>query len=121
MTESKALENLKYAHACDVALDLSSQDVHELWAEIETRDKRVAELEAEVAELKPYRDGYDPEEVFPPENEWVWLRDFDDYIQPVQYSRKTEWYWNYDGVWMPDDDDIRRWYPIGKLPEEREE
>ena len=46
MTDTSALENLKYAHAIDVSLDLSSQEVHELWAEIETRDKRVAELEA---------------------------------------------------------------------------
>ena len=79
--------------------------------------KRIAELEALVDELKPYRDGYDPEEVFPPEGEWVWLRDCDDNIEPVQYSHKTEWYWNYEGCWMPDNGDIRRWYPIGKLPE----
>lgn len=78
---------------------------------------RIAELEALVDELKPYRDGYDPEEVFPPEDEWVWLRDCDDNIEPVQYSHKTEWYWNYEGCWMPDNGDIRRWYPIGKLPE----
>ena len=81
---------------------------------------RIAELEAMVDELKPYRDGYDPEEVFPPEDEWVWLRDCDDNIEPVQYSHKTEWYWNYEGCWMPDDGDIRRWYPIGKLPEVQE-
>ena len=78
---------------------------------------RIAELEALVDELKPYRDGYDPEEVFPPEGEWVWLRDCDDNIEPVQYSHKTEWYWNYEGCWMPDNGDIRRWYPIGNLPE----
>jgi|SRR5690606_8113491 len=82
--------------------------------------KRIAELEAMVDELKPYRDGYDPEEVFPPEGEWVWLRDCDDNIEPVQYSHKTEWYWNYEGSWMPDDGDIVRWYPIGKLPEVQE-
>src|SRR5690606_27939346 len=81
---------------------------------------RIAELEALVDELKPYRDGYDPEEVFPPEGEWVWLRDCDDNIEPVQYSHKTEWYWNYEGSWMPDDGDIVRWYPIGKLPEVQE-
>ena len=81
---------------------------------------RIAELEALVDELKPYRDGYDPEEVFPPEGEWVWLRDCDDNIEPVQYSHKTEWYWNYEGYWMPDNGDIRRWYPIGKLPEVQE-
>lgn len=52
MTDTSALENLKYAHAIDVPLDLSSQDVHELWGEIETRDKRVAELEAERLELR---------------------------------------------------------------------
>lgn len=46
MTDTTALENLKYAHACDVALDLSSQEVHELWADIEAKEKRVAELEA---------------------------------------------------------------------------
>ena len=52
MTDTSALENLKYAHAIDVSLDLSSQAVHELWEEIETRDKRVAELEAERLELR---------------------------------------------------------------------
>lgn len=83
-------------------------------------EARIAELEAEVEELKPYRDGYDPEEVFPPEGEWVWLRDCDDNIEPVQYSHKTDWYWNYEGCWMPDNGDIRRWYPIGKLPEVQE-
>lgn len=44
MTDTSALENLKYAHACDVALDLSSQDVHELWADIEARGRHIAEL-----------------------------------------------------------------------------
>lgn len=48
MTDTSALENLKYAHAIDVPLDLSSQEVHELWADIEARDKRIAELEAEL-------------------------------------------------------------------------
>ena len=81
---------------------------------------RIAELEALVDELKPYRDGYDPEEVFPPEGEWVWLRDCDDNIEPVQYDQETEWYWNYEGYWRPDNGDIRRWYPIGKLPEVQE-
>ena len=85
---------------------------------------RIAELEAEVTELKPYRDGYDPEEVFPPEGEWVWLRDCDDDIEPVQYDHKAEIYWNYgmnaDGVeftyWERNNGDLRRWYPISPLP-----
>ena len=85
--------------------------------ELDMLRNRIAELEALVDELKPYRDGYDPEEGFPPEGEWVWLRDCDDNIEPVQYSHKTEWYWNYEGCWRPDNGDIRRWYPIGKLPE----
>lgn len=88
--------------------------------QVDKLNARIAELEAMVDELKPYRDGYDPEEVFPPEGEWVWLRDCDDNIEPVQYSHKTEWYWNYEGCWMPDNGDIRRWYPIGKLPEVQE-
>jgi hypothetical protein len=82
--------------------------------------KRIAELEALVDELKPYRDGYDPEKDFPPEGEWVWLRDCDDNIEPVQYDPKSGWYWNYEGNWTPDNGDIRRWYPIGKLPEVQE-
>ena len=81
---------------------------------IETAQRELREY---VEGLEAYRDGYDPEEVFPPEGEWVWLRDCDDNIEPVQYSHKTEWYWNYEGYWMPDDGDIRRWYPIGTLPE----
>ena len=88
--------------------------------QLSTATARIAELEALVDELKPYRDGYDPEKVFPPEGEWVWLRDCDDNIEPVQYDQETEWYWNYEGYWMPDDGDIRRWYPIGKLPEVQE-
>ena len=84
----------------------------------------IAELEALVEELKPYRDGYDPEEVFPPEGEWVWLRDCDDNIEPVQYDHKAEIYWNYgmnaDGVeftyWERNNGDLRRWYPISPLP-----
>jgi hypothetical protein len=81
---------------------------------------RIAELEALVDELKPYRDGYDPEKDFPPEGEWVWLRDCDDDIEPVQYDPKSGWYWNYEGNWMPDNGDIRRWYPVGTLPEVQE-
>jgi len=50
--ESTVLNNLRTAHYGDWGLDLSSQEVHELWAEIETRDKRVAELEAERLELR---------------------------------------------------------------------
>ena len=94
-----------------------AEDAAELLSLITGFESRIAELEAMVDELKPYRDGYDPEEVFPPEDEWVWLRDCDDNIEPVQYSHKTEWYWNYEGCWMPDNGDIRRWYPIGKFPE----
>ena len=82
--------------------------------------KRIAELEALVDELKPYRDGYDPEKDFPPEGEWVWLRDCDDNIEPVQYDPKSGWYWNYEGNWTPDNGDIRRWYPVGTLPEVQE-
>lgn len=106
--------NLNYCDNC------SAESNVEHWNNRPIEDAlnaRIAELEALVDELKPYRDGYDPEEVFPPEDEWVWLRDCDDNIEPVQYSHKTEWYWNYEGCWMPDNGDIRRWYPIGKLPE----
>lgn len=46
MTDTSALENLKYAHACDVALDITSQEVHELWADIEAMKKRLAYLES---------------------------------------------------------------------------
>jgi len=88
---------------------------------------RNSELEAEIAELKPYRDGYDPEKAFPPAGEWVWLRDCDDQIEPVQYDYKAGFYWNYGTnpdsepfwYWEPDNGDLVRWYPIGKLPEER--
>jgi len=84
---------------------------------------RIAELEAEVAELKPYRDGYDPEKVFPPEGEWVWLRDCDDNVEIVQYNQWSEAYWNYEphGLWFRYNGDIVRWYPIGPLPELPEE
>ena len=103
-------------------------DYKRLLLENRNLKERVAELESEVAELKPYRDGYDPKKVFPPEAEWVWMRDCDDNIEPVQYNHIAEIYWNYmpgdcDELycyWHPNDDDIRRWYPIGKLPEERE-
>ena len=51
VSETTALENLKYAHAYDVALDLPSQDVHELWAEVEARDKCIAELKEYIGQL----------------------------------------------------------------------
>lgn len=51
MTDSTALNNLRTAHYGDWGLVLTSQDVHELWAEIETRDKRIAELESLVERL----------------------------------------------------------------------
>ena len=113
------IEGEEYRELVILRMRLSNK-VESLAEELEAANARIAELEALVDELKPYRDGYDPEEVFPPEGEWVWLRDCDDNIEPVQYSHKTEWYWNYEGCWMPDDGDIRRWYPIGKLPEVQE-
>lgn len=51
VSETTALENLKYAHAIDVPLDLSSQEVHELWAEIE----RLFVLEKTIAELVAFK------------------------------------------------------------------
>lgn len=96
------------------------EDYKRLLFENNSLTARIAELEGLVDELKPYRDGYDPEEDFPPEGEWVWLRDCDDDIEPVQYDPKSGWYWNYEGNWMPDNGDIRRWYPIGTLPEVQE-
>lgn len=48
MTDQTVLTNLRTAHYGDWGLDLTSQEVHELWADIEARDKRVAELEAEL-------------------------------------------------------------------------
>jgi hypothetical protein len=83
-------------------------------------------LKAHIEELEAYRYGYDPENEFPPEGEWVWLRDCDDNIEPVQYDRKMEWYWNYGynaknfTTWDRLNGDIRRWYPIEKLPEVQE-
>ena len=110
-------DGIKYLSAENRVL---TRKVRELESENDALQARAEKAEAMVDELKPYRDGYDPEEVFPPEGEWVWLRDCDDNIEPVQYSHKTEWYWNYEGCWMPDNGDIRRWYPIGKLPEVQE-
>ena len=54
MNDTSALENLKYAHACDFALGLSSQEVHELWAEIDAQSKRIAELEAKLKVATQY-------------------------------------------------------------------
>lgn len=110
------IEGEEYRELVILRMRLSAR-VDSLAEELKAATARIAELETLVDELKPYRDGYDPDEVFPPEGEWVWLRDCDDNIEPVQYSHKTEWYWNYEGFWMPDNGDIRRWYPIGKLPE----
>ena len=110
-------DGIKYLSAENRVL---TRKVRELESENDALQARAEKAEAMVDELKPYRDGYDPEEVFPPEGEWVWLRDCDDNIEPVQYSHKTKWYWNYAGCWMPDNGDIRRWYPIGKLPEVQE-
>ena len=48
-----------------------AEDAAELLSLIETNEARIAELEAEVTELKPYRDGYDAYEDFPEEGENV--------------------------------------------------
>jgi len=96
-------------------------------AELERQEleARVAELEAENAALKEYRDGHDPKVDFPPEGVWVNMRDCDDNFSPMQYDHNIGWYWNYavnyDGdsfsYWYPDDTDLVRWYPIPPLPE----
>lgn len=44
--ESTVLNNLRTAHIGDWGLDLSSQEVHELWAEIWIMKKRLAYLES---------------------------------------------------------------------------
>jgi hypothetical protein len=113
--------NLNYCDKCSAEANIEHWNTRPIE---DALNKRIAELEAEVTELKPYRDGYDPEEVFPPEGEWVWLRDCDDDIEPVQYDHKAEIYWNYgmnaDGVeftyWERNNGDLRRWYPISPLP-----
>lgn len=48
-----------------------AEDAAELLSLIETNEARIAELEAEVTELKPYRYGYDAYEDFPEEGENV--------------------------------------------------
>jgi len=49
--ESTVLNNLRTAHYGDWGLDLTSQEVHELWAEIE----RLFVLEKTIAELVAFK------------------------------------------------------------------
>lgn len=126
MDSEKFKKALRMAVNVGCGFEGDAEDAASLLSLIETNEARIDELEAEVAELKPYRDGYDPENEFPPEGEWVLLRDCDDQFEPVQYDRKMEWYWNYGSdeidiaTWDRFNGDLRRWYPIGKLPEVQE-
>ena len=48
-----------------------AEDAAELLSLIETNEARIAELEAEVTELKPYLDGYDADKQLPEEGKVV--------------------------------------------------
>lgn len=134
--EYKASDNASSIHAIISVLDVNdetqgfSDNMYDTALELAHKLRtRVTELEAAVKELMPYRDGYDATKVFPPKGQWVWLRDCDDNIEPVQYDHKAGFYWNYstntDGepfcYWENNNVDIRRWYPMPDLPEEVQE
>ena len=81
----------------------------------------IATLEAEVAALKPYRDGYDPKIDKPDEGIWVLMRDCDDNFFDVTYDPELGWYFNDNGDgtinWYESDFDFVCWYPQRPLPE----
>lgn len=74
----------------------------------------IAELEAEVEELKPYRDGYDPEEDFPPEGENV-IATHNNWLFLAQ-RRNGKWYDSL-GAQAEIRGGVDRWW---KLPEVQE-
>lgn len=76
----------------------------------------IAELEAELAELKPYRYGYDPAKKLPDEGSVVLA-----YVPPesivLVHRRKGKW-WTFTGIQIDVDWDIKRWWNIPKFPED---
>ena len=103
MTDQTVLTNLRTAHYGDWGLDLTSQEVHELLAEIETRDKRVAELEAEQAR-------------------WVMVSErlpelYDKVLVYCEHGYTTEvTILNYEAGLFPFDN-VTHWMPLPKPPE----
>jgi len=77
-------------------------------------NKRIAELEAEVAELKPYRDGYDGYDDYPEEGETVIAR-LRNWVFLAQHRGD---YW-YDALGYKEKirGEVERWW---KLPEVQE-
>ena len=60
--------NLNYCDSCSAEANIEHWNTRPIE---DALNKRIAELEAEIDELKPYRDGYDAYEDFPEEGENV--------------------------------------------------
>ena len=81
-------------------------------------EARIAELEAENAELRPYRDGYDFGKVKPPVGEIVLVQDCDrNFFSARKPHADCSFYesWNaekYEWQYVDGDEDWMRWYPV---------
>jgi len=87
------------------------------------QERRIASLEAEVAALKPYRDGYDFEKSSPPVGKIVLVQDCDsNFFSAKKPFDDCSFYlsWNVEeNGWdfASGDGDWVRWYPEPPMPE----
>ena len=81
-------------------------------AQIIALQARIAELEAEVEELKPYKYGYSTRKK-PKPHEWV-IVDYKEHLYFGYYDDDKRWVTQYrDNI----REGVRRWYPLPVLPE----
>ena len=105
--DNRFVKALKIAKTCCVGFEGTTEDAGELLAYISA-------LEAEVAALKPYRDGFDPKVRMPNEGENVWIAregiNGKNYYN-VAYLGKDKFYNTEDSrSWEPDR--VTRWFPL---------
>jgi len=103
--------NLNYCDSCSAEANIEHWNTRPIEDDLR---KRIAELEAENAELKPYRDGYDAYEDFPEEGENV-IANLGNWFLLAQ-RRGDKWY---DSLGQQAEirGGIERWW---KLPEVQE-